>query len=127
VPRPAGRAAQSAIGARLDGRTGAPRRDKAMAEVKAFPLDGGGHVLVEVYEAEGVQRVSRGEEVKKTFEEAWKQIRPAITAVVQQLEEISPQEFEVTFGIKLGADFDAWIAKAHGEANFEVKMTWKAE
>jgi hypothetical protein len=100
-------------------------KEQVMAEVKAFPLESGGEVLVEVYEGHGLKRVSRGEDIKRTFEKAWQEIRPAIVAVVQQLQAVAPQEFEVTFGIKLGADFDAWIAKAHGEANFEVKMTWK--
>jgi hypothetical protein len=40
--------------------------------------------------------------------------------------EARPDEMEMTFGIKMSAESGWVIAKAGGEANFEVKLVWKS-
>jgi hypothetical protein len=37
---------------------------------------------------------------------------------------VSPDSCEISFGIKLSGSIGAVLAKAEGEANFAVKMTW---
>jgi hypothetical protein len=39
---------------------------------------------------------------------------------------VSPQEWEVTFGITLSAEAGAFIARATMGGNFQVRMMWKA-
>jgi hypothetical protein len=36
----------------------------------------------------------------------------------------APTGLEVTFGVKLSTELGAFVAKASGEANFTVKLTW---
>jgi hypothetical protein len=42
------------------------------------------------------------------------------------MQTISPEEWEVTFGITLSAGAGAFIARATMGGNFQVRMLWKA-
>ena len=56
-------------------------------------------------------------------------VEPCIRAarvVLDKLKELAPDEAEVTFGIKVGGETSWLVAKGSTEANFEVKLTWKA-
>jgi hypothetical protein len=46
-----------------------------------------------------------------------------VNKTIERLE-VKPSQVEVNFGIKLIAETGAIIAKAGGEANFNVKITW---
>ena len=64
----------------------------------------------------------------ETFEEALdKTLVPVARAVMKCLEDISPQEIEVTLGLKLSAEAGVVISKVAGEASLTVKLTWKRE
>jgi hypothetical protein len=94
--------------------------------VEKLPLGKGKHVLIEVYDVEDdVQRVSVGHKAVKTFEAAWNTVEPVIQSLAKSIAACGPTETQIKFGIKIGADFDAIIASAKGEANFEVTLSWK--
>ena len=105
-----------------------------MKRYVSFPLEGGGEVVVEVEEPQseyGAVAVSRPDKVAEkaaiTFEQAVEQVRPAITAVVEKLRTLQPDEVNVEFGLKLSTAAGAFLASAAGEAHFKVSVTWKKE
>jgi hypothetical protein len=62
----------------------------------------------------------------RTLNAALAAVRPAVSAVADLMHAVSPQEWEVTFGITLSAETGAFIARATMGGNFQVRMTWKA-
>lgn len=57
-----------------------------------------------------------------------KAVEPAVDAarvVLEKVRAISPDEVEVTFGIKVSGEANWIVAKAATEANFEITLTWK--
>lgn len=57
-------------------------------------------------------------------------VRPAMEAarvVLDKAREAGPDEVEVAFGIKVTGTADWLIAKASGETNFKVTMTWSSD
>ena len=49
----------------------------------------------------------------------------AAKAVLDKAKEVRPDEVELKFGIKVSGGASWLVAKAAGEANFEVVLTWK--
>jgi len=98
----------------------------------AYRLETGETVGVEVDEpdVDGVVRAGRPDEIaetaSKTFESALADLRPATDHLVTQLRQIAqkPDQIQIEFGIKLTAAAGAVFAKAGGEANFKVTLTW---
>jgi Trypsin-co-occurring domain 1 len=62
-----------------------------------------------------------------TLEDALAKLKPSLSKVVHLLKEMSPDEAEVEFGLKIGGETGVIIAKGTVEANFSVRMSWKAE
>ena len=62
----------------------------------------------------------------RTLEAALAAVRPAVGAVADLMQTVSPQEWEVIFGITLSAEAGAFIARATMGGNFQVRMMWKA-
>ena len=62
-----------------------------------------------------------------TLEEALAKLRPSLRKVLALLREMSPDEAEMQFGLKIGGETGIIIAKGTAEANFTVRMAWKAE
>jgi Trypsin-co-occurring domain 1 len=62
-----------------------------------------------------------------SFEAALESVRPALEKAATILKNLvtAPSEFELEFGIKLTADAGAIFTKVGGEANFNIKATWK--
>jgi NAD(P)H-hydrate repair Nnr-like enzyme with NAD(P)H-hydrate epimerase domain len=88
----------------------------------------GTEVLVEIEEPQtGVEPASQLNKIDRTFDAAFSQIKPAMTAVVDKLNELNAQTVAVTFGIKLSANAGAFIASAGVEANFCVTLTWQKQ
>ena len=73
-------------------------------------------------------RVPTGEVVPadRSLNAALAAVRPAVGAVADLMHSVSPQEWEVTFGITLSAEAGAFIARATMGGNFQVRMMWKA-
>lgn len=105
-----------------------------MKRLVEFPLEDGTSILVEVDEPEpegGVVRVARPGEVaevaRHSFEAALEKIKPAAGAIIAKLRSLSdpPDEMEVEFGLKLGAEAGTFIAAGSVDANYTVTLTWK--
>ena len=107
-----------------------------MKRLIEFPLEDGSTILVEVErpEPEGdiVQAASPDEVVAKavhTFETALEKVKPAASAIIAKLRDLSdpPDEIGVEFGLKLSAEAGAFVASAGAEANYKVTLNWKRE
>jgi hypothetical protein len=62
-----------------------------------------------------------------SLEEALTKLKPSLTKVREMLEDLSPDETKVTFGLKIGGEYGVVIAKGTAEVNFSIEMSWKAE
>lgn len=105
-----------------------------MKRLIEFPLENGGSILVEVDEPRadgGTMRSARPTEIvekaKQTFETALEKIRPAASAIITKLRDLSEpaDQIGVEFGIKLSAEAGVVLASAGVEANYTVTLTWK--
>ena len=100
-----------------------------MTLVKPVALDNGETVLIEVHERkvdDKTRRVSLGDKSSKTFDSAWKSVMPLVRALGENLATSGVEQAQVKFGVKVGSDFDAFVASVSAEANFEVTLIWKA-
>lgn len=103
-----------------------------MSEVVVYNV-GGKEVLVEAWEVNlpkdsaGVELISRpgglGDAARK-LDESLELLLPAAASVLEGVKGLKPTKTEVEFGIKLSVEAGAILAKAGGEANFTVKLTW---
>ncbi|MDP1624703.1 MAG: CU044_2847 family protein [bacterium] len=99
-----------------------------------YPLEDGGSVIVEIdndNQLSGSVQASRGTEsivtkAKQTFDNALERIKPAANVIIKKLRGLTdaPDEIEVEFGIKLGAEAGAVIATTSMEANYKVVLKW---
>lgn len=96
-----------------------------------FSLEDGSKFLVEVEEPNNtsVGRVALPSgrivsEATKTFEEAIDKIKPAIASITNKFKELSPEEMEIKFGVKLSAEAGAILTSVGGEVNFEITVKW---
>jgi hypothetical protein len=104
-----------------------------MAYVIEFPVVGGGRLLVQAREDElpgGLELASLrpGEVVaraRESVEAAMDQIKPAINAVTSRMKALAADDMTVEFGIVLGAETGAVIAKGSAEVHFTVTLGWK--
>ena len=62
-----------------------------------------------------------------TLEEALARLKPSLGKVVDLLKELSPEQTVVEFGLKLGGETGAIIAKGTAEVNFKVTISWGHE
>jgi hypothetical protein len=99
------------------------------------PVEGGGRLLVEAADAElpadlELASARPGAVVtraRESLEEALDQIRPAVSAVSQRLRAMAPDELTVEFGLILGAEAGAIVARGTAEVHFTVTLTWRCE
>lgn len=95
------------------------------SQVVAYQLDDSSLVKFEIDPPAGFRPAGAGK-VPGRVQDA---VAPAIEAakvVLAKAREASPEEVEVTFGIKVTGGVDWLIARAASEANFEIKMTWRS-
>ena len=74
-----------------------------------------------------LQNVSIGDLAGRLdFGDALQAIKDAAETMLDQLSALArkPNGIEISFGIKLSSAVGAIIAKAEGEANFSVKLSW---
>jgi hypothetical protein len=62
-----------------------------------------------------------------TLEEALGKLKPSLNKLIRTLKELSPDETEVEFGLKIGGETGVIIAKGTAEVNFTIRMCWKPE
>lgn len=104
-----------------------------MTYILEVPVEHGGRLLVQAGEADlvgGLELAAlRPGEVaaraRESVETAIDQLNPAISAVASRLKAMSADEVAVEFGISLGAETGAVIAKGTAEVHFIVTLTWK--
>ena len=61
-----------------------------------------------------------------SLEEALTKLKPSLQRIIHLLKELSPEETELEFGLKLGGETGVIVAKGTAEVNFVIRMTWKA-
>ncbi|MGX1161281.1 hypothetical protein FBY31_0345 [Arthrobacter sp. SLBN-100] len=99
-----------------------------MTEVLRYEV-GSGTVLVEVDDnSYGVDHPARNEQgildVGRRLEDALASVRPAALAVMEAMAELTPEQVEIEFGVKLAGDAGALIAKGTQDAHFVLRMSW---
>lgn len=109
----------------------------AEKQLVEFELEDGTKFLVEVNEPAGEsdippEPVSRDDGLavipaSKKFDKALDDIKPVLGTVVSKLKDVSPDETEVKFGVKLAANAGIVFTSLGSEVNFEVTVKWKKE
>ena len=103
-----------------------------VSPIVEVPLAEGGSVLIEVDEAvdgpvvRGRSAATVLPPLEQPLEHVLAGLGPTTQALLSQVRALtdSPHEIEVEFAIKLTADARIVIARAGGEANFRISMTW---
>jgi Trypsin-co-occurring domain 1 len=101
-----------------------------MARLVAFPLEGGGQVLVEVEEVAGgpvraaVRPGEMAETAKRTFDEAVGGIRAIAEKVMAQVRDLGPNTVEVEFSVKFSGEAGVILAKTAAEGACTIKLSW---
>ncbi|MCL4301654.1 MAG: hypothetical protein KJ077_38490 [Anaerolineae bacterium] len=89
----------------------------------------GGLIWAEVEEkSEGLETVAP-KKIIASFEDVAEALKKNAQFLLRHLEDLSPQEVEVSFGITVGAEAGTpffGLAKASGESNYTVKLKWKS-
>ena len=106
-----------------------------MKRLVEFPLEDGTTMLVEIEEPDqgGLVKASRADDVTvkahQTLEKSLEKVKPAAQIVIQKLRELhdSPDEVQVSFGLKLSAEVGAVLASGSVEANYTVTLKWVKE
>lgn len=103
-----------------------------------FTLEDGNTVLMEIDDAGGGS--SSGptyrsankpnavvEKAQITYEQALDRVRPAAESIVERMRTLGnpPDEVEVQFGLKMSAEFGAFIATANAEVNYMIRLVWR--
>lgn len=99
------------------------------------PVEGGGRLLVEAdpEQLPGELQLASGHatpgevvsKAKQSLEQALDQLQPAMSAVLERLKAVSPDEVGVEFGLTLGAETGLVVAKGSSEVHFTVSLTWR--
>lgn len=106
-----------------------------MKRLIEFPLEDGTTMLVEIDEPDqgGLVKASRSDDVitkaQQTLEKSLEKVKPAAQLVIQKLRELheTPDEVQVSFGLKLSAEAGAVLASGSVEANYTVTLKWAKE
>lgn len=99
---------------------------------KVFKMEDGSEVALEISPGVGQKPVSRISELtegaKESFERSVLAAQNMIATLLAGLQSVGkePSEISLEFGLKASAEIAGlMIAKATGEANFKVSLTWK--
>ncbi|MEH1853762.1 MAG: CU044_2847 family protein [Nostoc sp.] len=109
----------------------------AEKQLVEFALEDGTKFFVEVEKPAGQtgippKPVSRDGDLavtpaSKTFDKALNDIKPVLATVVSKLKDISPNETEVKFGLKLAANAGVIFTSLGSELTFEITVKWSKE
>ena len=92
-------------------------------QIVTYRVDDSTTAKFEIEPTEGF-RPAGPEEVLGRIQEA---VTPAVEAaktVLDKLKEARPDEVELKFGVKVSGGANWLVAKAAGEGNFEITLTW---
>jgi hypothetical protein len=106
-----------------------------MAYVIEIPVEAGGRLLVQVgaddlpgtLELASLRPGDVVARARESVEAAIDQIKPAIDAVAGRLRAMAAEAVTVEFGIVLGAETGAVVAKGSAEVHFNVTLSWQRE
>ena len=93
------------------------------SQIVTYQVDASTNVKLEVQPIEGFHPAGP-EEVLGRVQDA---ITPAIEAaktILEKVKEMRPERVEVKFGVKASGEANWLVAKAAGEGNFEITLTW---
>jgi hypothetical protein len=93
------------------------------SQVVTYRVDDVTTVGLEIEPAEGFRPAGPGE-VLGRIQEAIAPAVEAAKAVLDKVKETRPDEIEVKFGVKASGEASWLVAKAAGEGNFEITLTW---
>jgi hypothetical protein len=99
------------------------RKGAVMAQVVTYRVDESTTVKFEIEPSEGF-RPAGPEEVLGKVQQAVGPAVEAAKAVLEKVKEARPDGVELKFGIKVSGGASWLVAKAAGEANFDVTLTW---
>jgi hypothetical protein len=94
------------------------------SQVVTYRVDDATTVKLEVEPAEGFRPAASSGEVIARVQDAVTPAVEAAKAVLEKVKEARPDQIEVRFGVKASGEATWLVAKAAGEANFEVTLTW---
>jgi hypothetical protein len=97
------------------------------SQVVTYRVDEATTVQLEIDPADGFTPAAGPGEVVGRIQEAITPAVEAAKAVLEKVKETRPDEIEVKFGVKASGEASWLVAKAAGEANFEVTLTWRRE
>lgn len=93
------------------------------SQVVTYRVDDATTVNLEIEPPEGFRPAGPGE-VAGRIREAIGPAVEAAKAVLEKVKETRPDEIEVRFGVKASGEASWLVAKAAGEGNFGVTLTW---
>jgi hypothetical protein len=93
------------------------------AHIVTYRVDDSTTVEFEIEPPEGF-RPAGAEEVLGRVREAVTPAVEAAKAVLEKVQEARPDRVELKFGVKASGGANWLVAKAAGEANFEITLTW---
>lgn len=96
------------------------------SQIVTYRVDDATTVKFEIEPSEGF-RPAGPEEVLGRVREAVGPAVEAAKAVLDKVKEARPDEVELRFGVKVSGGAYWLVAKAAGEANFEVTLTWSRD
>ncbi|WP_324788490.1 CU044_2847 family protein [Streptomyces sp. H51] len=104
-----------------------------MAElvVMAVDGDGDGTAVFEVEPGSGGSDLELAADdglmarAQTSLREALDRVKPALSQVSATVRELSPDEMEIQFGLKIGGESGVIIARGTTEVNFAVRVVWK--
>jgi hypothetical protein len=93
------------------------------SQIVTYELDDSTMVRFEVEPPPGFAPAGAGEIAGRVREAVGPAVEAAKT-VLDKLKETRPDQVVLTFGIKVSGGANWLVAKAAGEANFEISLTW---
>ncbi len=99
------------------------RSGPVSSQIVTYQVDDSTTVRFEI-EPTGDFRPAGAKEVLGNVREAVTPAVEAAKAVLEKVKEARPDQVELKFGVKVSGGANWLVAKAAGEANFEITLTW---
>jgi hypothetical protein len=96
------------------------------SQIVTYQVDDSTTVKFEIEPPAGFQPAGP-EEVLARVREAVGPAVEAARAVLDKVKEARPDEVELKFGIKVSGTANWFVARAAGEGNFEITLTWSRD
>lgn len=95
-------------------------------QIVTYRVDDSTSVMFEVEPPEGFRPAAPGQVLGRVRDAVGPAVEAA-KAVLDKVREVRPDQVEVKFGVKASGGADWLVAKAAGEASFEITLTWTAD